>query len=91
MRISHAAQAPFQAEGAFAAVARRRLLIADEMGAGKTLQAIAALAGIRGEGGWPALVVCPAGCRSMCASEQEKGESTSLQRGSHSREKRIER
>ena len=38
------------------------------MGAGKTLQAIAALAGVRGEGGWPALVVCPA---SLCRNWED--------------------
>jgi len=63
--------APFQAEGAARALANRRLLLADEMGSGKTLQALAALAGARAAGGWPALVVCPAACRPMWARELE--------------------
>jgi len=66
------ALAPFQAEGAAFLLTRRRALLADEMGAGKTLQAIAAVAAARATGGWPVLIACPAGVRSMWASELER-------------------
>ena len=66
------ALAPFQAEGAAFLLSRRRALLADEMGAGKTLQAIAAVAAARTTGGWPVLIACPAGVRSMWASEVER-------------------
>ena len=50
-----AALAPFQVDGVRLALRRRRLLIADEMGAGKTLQALAAAAAVR-DNHWPVLV-----------------------------------
>ncbi|MGB1697074.1 MAG: DEAD/DEAH box helicase [Thermoplasmatota archaeon] len=48
---------PYQREGVEFALAQRRVLIADAMGLGKTLQALAAL---EESGHFPALVVCPA-------------------------------
>lgn len=48
---------PYQQEGVEFALAQRRVLIADAMGLGKTLQALAAL---EESGHFPALVVCPA-------------------------------
>lgn len=48
---------PYQSEGVEFALAQRRVLIADAMGLGKTLQALAAL---EESGHFPALVVCPA-------------------------------
>ena len=63
--------APFQRYGAAFAIVRKRCLLADEMGAGKTLPALAALATAFLKGGAPALIVCPAGCRAMWAHEVE--------------------
>ena len=62
---------PFQREGvAFALRAGGRALNCDEMGVGKTLQAVAAVAAYRDE--WPALVVCPASLRLAWAEEAER-------------------
>ena len=63
--------APFQRYGAAFALRRRRVLLADEMGAGKTMQALAALAVVLHRGA-SALIVCPAGCRAMWAHEVER-------------------
>jgi SWI/SNF-related matrix-associated actin-dependent regulator of chromatin subfamily A-like protein 1 len=48
---------PFQRAGVRYALARRRTFIADEQGLGKTVQALATL---EADGGFPAVVVCPA-------------------------------
>ena len=56
----------FQAEGAAFALRYRRVLIADEPGLGKTIEALAAVAA---DGAVPAVVVCPAGLRSNWAAE----------------------
>ena len=62
---------PFQREGvAFALRAGGRALNCDEMGVGKTVQALAAVAAYREE--WPALVVCPASLRLAWAEEAER-------------------
>ena len=62
---------PFQRQGvAFALRAKGRAFICDEMGVGKTLQALAAVAAYRAE--WPALVVCPASLRLAWAEEAER-------------------
>lgn len=57
---------PYQRMGAATALSRRRLLLADEPGLGKTFQALAA---VEAADGWPAVVVCPAVLRSQWASE----------------------
>ncbi|KAK9843831.1 hypothetical protein WJX81_008228 [Elliptochloris bilobata] len=63
-----AALLPFQREGVRFGLARRgRMLLADEMGVGKTVQAIALLACYQDE--WPALVVAPASLRLVWAEE----------------------
>ena len=56
----------FQVEGAAFALRYRRVLIADEPGLGKTIEALAAVAAA---GAVPAVVVCPAGLRSNWAAE----------------------
>ncbi len=48
---------PFQRAGVVYALERRRLLIADEQGLGKTVQALATL---QADGAFPAIIVCPA-------------------------------
>jgi SNF2 family DNA or RNA helicase len=50
----------YQQFGARFALARRRVILGDEMGTGKTVQAIAALAHLAAGGGTHFLVVCPA-------------------------------
>jgi superfamily II DNA or RNA helicase len=50
----------YQAFGARFALAQRRVVLGDEMGCGKTVEAIAALAHLRAEGARYFLVVCPA-------------------------------
>ena len=50
----------YQAFGARFALAQRRVVLGDEMGCGKTVEAIAALAHLRAEGARHFLVVCPA-------------------------------
>ena len=66
-----AALLPFQVEGVRFALHRGgRALIADEMGVGKTLQALAVAAAYRPE--WPALVICPASLRLVWAEEVER-------------------
>ncbi|CAI7772987.1 unnamed protein product [Closterium sp. NIES-53] len=62
---------PFQREGVAFAVGRGgRCLIADEMGVGKTIQAIAAAAWYMAEG--PLLIVCPACLRLQWAEQLER-------------------
>jgi len=61
---------PFQAEGVRHALrAGGRLLLADEAGTGKTLQALAAAAAYAQEG--PLLIVCPSSLRRQWAEEVE--------------------
>lgn len=61
---------PFQTAGVLAALSRAgRLLLADDMGTGKTLQAVALVAALAHEG--PALIVCPASLRSVWADALE--------------------
>lgn len=63
---------PFQREGVRFGLERGgRCLIADEMGVGKTVQAIALAACYRCDS-WPLLVVCPASLRLVWAEELEK-------------------
>jgi superfamily II DNA or RNA helicase len=50
----------YQAFGARFALAQRRVILGDEMGLGKTIQAIAALAHLKAQGGTHFLVACPA-------------------------------
>jgi superfamily II DNA or RNA helicase len=50
----------YQAFGARFALAQRRVVLGDEMGCGKTVQAIAALAHLRADGAGHFLVICPA-------------------------------
>jgi hypothetical protein len=67
-----AALLPFQREGVKFGLARRgRVLLADEMGVGKTVQAIALAAAYRADS-WPLLVVAPASLRLPWAEELEK-------------------
>ncbi|CAM9141421.1 unnamed protein product, partial [Sphacelaria rigidula] len=62
---------PFQREGVMYGLRRRgRLLIADEMGTGKTLQALAVMACYKSD--WPLLIVAPASMRLMWAEEVER-------------------
>lgn len=50
----------YQVFGAKFALAQRRVILGDEMGTGKTVEAIAAMAHLAAEGGTHFLVVCPA-------------------------------
>jgi len=50
----------YQAFGARFALAQQRAIIGDEMGCGKTVEAVAAMAHLRAEGERHFLVVCPA-------------------------------
>ena len=50
----------YQSFGARFALAQRRVILGDEMGCGKTVESIAALAHLRAEGARHFLVVCPA-------------------------------
>ncbi|MBR7837564.1 helicase SNF2 [Actinospica durhamensis] len=50
----------YQAFGARFALAQRRVILGDEMGCGKTVESIAALAHLRAEGARHFLVICPA-------------------------------
>lgn len=56
----HGELRPFQRAGVAYLLRRRRAILADEQGLGKTVQALAAL---EADGAWPALVVCPAGLK----------------------------
>lgn len=65
-----AALLPFQRSGVAFALARGgRALVADEMGVGKTVQALAIAAAYRAE--WPLLIVCPASLRLAWADAFE--------------------
>ena len=67
----HASLRPFQREGVEFVLSRnRRAMIADEMGTGKTVQALASL--VAGENGFPALIVAPASARGVWAEEIER-------------------
>ncbi|CAM9597752.1 unnamed protein product [Discosporangium mesarthrocarpum] len=67
----HRALLPFQREGVLYALRRRgRCLIADEMGTGKTLQALGIMGCYRQD--WPLLIVVPASMRLMWAEEVER-------------------
>ncbi|CAM9154072.1 unnamed protein product, partial [Choristocarpus tenellus] len=62
---------PFQKEGVLYGLRRQgRCLIADEMGTGKTLQALAIMGCYRED--WPLLIVVPASMRLMWAEEVER-------------------
>jgi superfamily II DNA or RNA helicase len=50
----------YQSFGARFALAQRRVILGDEMGCGKTVESIAALAHLRAEGARHFLVICPA-------------------------------
>ncbi|CAM9093811.1 unnamed protein product, partial [Hapterophycus canaliculatus] len=61
---------PFQRDGVLYGLRRKgRCLIADEMGTGKTLQALAVMGCYRED--WPLLIVAPASMRLMWAEEVE--------------------
>eukprot|EP00752_Nemacystus_decipiens_P010050 g8960.t1 len=61
---------PFQREGVLYGLRRKgRCLIADEMGTGKTLQALGVMGCYRED--WPLLIVAPASMRLMWAEEVE--------------------
>lgn len=60
---------PFQVDGVKEILRRRRLLLADDMGLGKSLQAIGA---IDEAGSYPALIVCPAGVKINWQREIQK-------------------
>ncbi|MBV2154212.1 DEAD/DEAH box helicase [Kitasatospora sp. SUK 42] len=62
----------YQEFGARFALAQRRVIIGDEMGLGKTIQAIAALAHLKAEGGTHFMVVCPASVMINWAREIER-------------------
>ena len=57
---------PFQRAGVAYALRARRAFLADEQGLGKTVQALAAL---EADGGYPAVVVCPASLKLNWARE----------------------
>ncbi len=57
---------PFQRAGVSYLLARRRSLLADEQGLGKTIQALAA---VEADGAYPAIVVCPASLKLVWARE----------------------
>ncbi|PSC75396.1 DNA annealing helicase and endonuclease ZRANB3 [Micractinium conductrix] len=70
-RFLEAALLPFQREGVRFGLARNgRCLIADEMGVGKTVQAVALASCYQEE--WPLLVIAPASLRLVWAEEIEK-------------------
>lgn len=60
---------PFQAAGVAYAMKQRRLFIADEMGTGKTVQALAT---VQATNAYPALVVCPASLKLNWQREARK-------------------
>ena len=62
---------PFQEEGVRVGLCRAgRLLLADEVGVGKTLQALALATAYADEG--PVLIICPASLRFMWAEQAER-------------------
>jgi superfamily II DNA or RNA helicase len=60
---------PFQAAGVEYAIKSRRCFIADQMGLGKTVQALAAM---QHEDTFPALVICPASIKIQWKKEADK-------------------
>lgn len=60
LRYLKATLRSYQDFGARYILAQKRTLLGDEMGLGKTMQAIAAMAALKAEGGEKFLVVCPA-------------------------------
>ena len=61
---------PFQKTAVRFAVAREKAYIADEMGSGKTLEALATCRAFRDR--WPVVVVCPSSLRDNWAAEIER-------------------
>jgi len=71
---------PFQTGGASYAIRNRRVVIADQMGLGKTPQSIATVEGIhQKELAFPALVVCPKSLRQNWKAEWNMWTSRSVQ------------
>jgi SNF2 family DNA or RNA helicase len=62
---------PYQRAGAKFLATAKHALIADEMGTGKTVQAIAALESI-GDSAYPALIVCPNSMKPTWVAEWER-------------------
>jgi len=60
---------PFQRAGVAYALRARRCLIGDQMGLGKTVQALACLEAV---GEWPAVIVCPASLKINWQREAER-------------------
>jgi SNF2 family DNA or RNA helicase len=60
---------PFQAAGVRYALRQRRVLLSDEQGLGKTVQALAA---VEADGAYPAVVVCPASLKLNWAREARR-------------------
>lgn len=60
---------PFQQAGAHFLMTAKQALLGDPMGAGKTVQTIAALTAVSA---WPALVICPNSMKRTWAREVEK-------------------
>ncbi len=60
---------PYQCEGIEFGLERKRLLIGDEPGLGKTLQAIGI---VNAAGAWPALVICPSSLKINWQREIER-------------------
>lgn len=60
LRYLKATLRPYQVFGTKYILTQKRTLLGDEMGLGKTMQAIAAMAALKAEGGEKFLVVCPA-------------------------------
>lgn len=63
---------PYQSFGAKYILSQKYSLLGDEMGLGKTMQAIAAMAALKAEGGQHFLVVCPASVLVNWCREVEK-------------------
>ena len=63
---------PYQSFGTKYILSQRYSLLGDEMGLGKTMQAIAAMAALKAEGGQRFLVVCPASVLVNWCREVEK-------------------
>lgn len=63
---------PYQTFGTKYIISQRYSLLGDEMGLGKTMQAIAAMAALKAEGGRHFLVVCPASVLVNWCREVEK-------------------
>lgn len=72
LSLLRAALRPYQEFGTKYILTQRRTLLGDEMGLGKTVQAIAAMAALKAEGGERFLVVCPAGVLVNWCREVER-------------------